>query len=193
MSDSAEVPAMVETSSIRVGLDRPARLRRPELLVFVALLAFFNAPVLAGSCFHSMVFLPQAVLAGEWWRLLTAVLLLDRDLRCRYASPGVQQVFGIHHTQFAGKTLEEAGLPVPHVRLWEDAVSGVFASGTSREMMVRHPWTGETAGWRLSPVHTDNYVSSGGWSVYDPKRDVFWANGGSGGRVFVAFDPSDVG
>ncbi|RPI37829.1 MAG: response regulator [Methanoregulaceae archaeon] len=81
-----------------------------------------------------------------------AVLLLDRDLRCRYASPGVQQVFGIHHTQFAGKTLEEAGLPVPHVRLWEDAVSGVFASGTSREMMVRHPLTGETAGCRLSPV-----------------------------------------
>jgi rhomboid family GlyGly-CTERM serine protease len=29
----------------------------------------FNAPVLAGSCFHSMVFLPQAVRSGEWWRL----------------------------------------------------------------------------------------------------------------------------
>ena len=45
--------------------------RRPELLLFVALLAIFNAPVLAGCCFHSMVFLPQAVQSGEWWRLFT--------------------------------------------------------------------------------------------------------------------------
>ena len=43
---------------------------RPELLFFVALLVIFNAPILAGSCFHSMVFLPQAVQRGEWWRLL---------------------------------------------------------------------------------------------------------------------------
>lgn len=50
---------------------RTALLRRPELLLFVALLALFNAPVLAGSCFQSMVFLPQAVQAGEWWRLFT--------------------------------------------------------------------------------------------------------------------------
>jgi rhomboid family GlyGly-CTERM serine protease len=50
---------------------RSALLRRPELLLFVALLALFNAPVLSGSCFNSMVFLPHAVRAGEWWRLLT--------------------------------------------------------------------------------------------------------------------------
>jgi rhomboid family GlyGly-CTERM serine protease len=43
---------------------------RPELLGFIALLALFNAPILAGSCFQSMVFLPQAVQSGEWWRLL---------------------------------------------------------------------------------------------------------------------------
>ena len=43
---------------------------RPELLCFLALLVVFNAPILAGSCFQSMVFLPQAVQKGEWWRLL---------------------------------------------------------------------------------------------------------------------------
>jgi hypothetical protein len=43
--------------------------------------------------------------------------------------------------------------------------------------------------WRLSPRHKDNYTSSGGWSVYDPKRDLFWANGGSGNKAFVSFDP----
>jgi rhomboid family GlyGly-CTERM serine protease len=46
-------------------------MRRPELLLFLALLAAFNAPVLVGSCCHSMVFLPQAVQSGEWWRLFS--------------------------------------------------------------------------------------------------------------------------
>ena len=50
---------------------RVALLRRPELLLFVALLALFNAPILVGPCLHSMVFLPQAVEGGEWWRLFT--------------------------------------------------------------------------------------------------------------------------
>ena len=43
--------------------------------------------------------------------------------------------------------------------------------------------------WRLSPLHSDNYTQSGGWSVYDSKRDLFWANGGAGARSFVSFDP----
>lgn len=51
--------------------DRSALLRRPELLLFVVLLALFNVPVLSGSCFNSMVFMPQAVQCGEWWRLFT--------------------------------------------------------------------------------------------------------------------------
>jgi hypothetical protein len=45
------------------------------------------------------------------------------------------------------------------------------------------------ANWRLSPLHADNYTQSGGWSVYDSKRDLFWANGGAGTRSFVSFDP----
>jgi rhomboid family GlyGly-CTERM serine protease len=51
--------------------DRAGLWRRPELLVFLALLAVLNAPVLTGSCCHSMVFLPQAVKHGEWWRLFS--------------------------------------------------------------------------------------------------------------------------
>jgi rhomboid family GlyGly-CTERM serine protease len=50
---------------------RLALCRRPELLLFLALLALFNIPVLTGSCCRSMVFLPQAVESGEWWRLFT--------------------------------------------------------------------------------------------------------------------------
>jgi rhomboid family GlyGly-CTERM serine protease len=45
--------------------------RRPELLLFVALLALFNLPVLTGSCWRSMIFQPLAVQQGEWWRLFT--------------------------------------------------------------------------------------------------------------------------
>jgi rhomboid family GlyGly-CTERM serine protease len=50
---------------------RQALMRRPELLLFLALLAVFSGPVLAGSCSYSMRFLPQAVQRGEWWRLFT--------------------------------------------------------------------------------------------------------------------------
>ncbi len=53
------------------ALHRVVLLRRPELMLFVALLTLFNVPVLAGSCFHSMAFLPQAVESGQWWRLFT--------------------------------------------------------------------------------------------------------------------------
>ena len=46
--------------------------RRPELLVFVALLVAFNVPMLVGSFSHSMIFQPAAVLSGgQWWRLVT--------------------------------------------------------------------------------------------------------------------------
>lgn len=43
--------------------------------------------------------------------------------------------------------------------------------------------------WRLSPRNSVNYTNSGGWSAYDSKRDLFWANGGSGTKAFVSFDP----
>jgi rhomboid family GlyGly-CTERM serine protease len=54
---------------------RLALCRRPELLLFLALLTLFNIPLLSGSCCHSMVFLPQAVESGEWWRLFTHPLV----------------------------------------------------------------------------------------------------------------------
>jgi len=43
--------------------------------------------------------------------------------------------------------------------------------------------------WRLSPRNAVNHTNSGGWSAYDSKRDLFWANGGSGTQAFVGFDP----
>jgi rhomboid family GlyGly-CTERM serine protease len=45
--------------------------KRPELVLFAVLLAVFNWPVLRGSLSESMVFLPAAVEAGEWWRLFS--------------------------------------------------------------------------------------------------------------------------
>jgi len=43
--------------------------------------------------------------------------------------------------------------------------------------------------WRWSHRHTSMYARSGGWSAYDPKRDVLWANGGDGTDSLVSFDP----
>jgi len=45
--------------------------QKPELFFFVVLIAIFNVPVLFGTVWSSMVFQPEAVRAGEWWRLLT--------------------------------------------------------------------------------------------------------------------------
>jgi hypothetical protein len=43
--------------------------------------------------------------------------------------------------------------------------------------------------WRFSPLNTLNFTNSGGWSAYDTKRDLFWANGGAGTETMTAFDP----
>jgi rhomboid family GlyGly-CTERM serine protease len=39
-------------------------------MVFAALLAIFNAPLLGGLFWDSMIFRPEAVGEGEWWRVL---------------------------------------------------------------------------------------------------------------------------
>src|SRR5882762_1309596 len=58
-----------------VTVDAPAApvpfSRKPELWVFIAIIALLNMPLLWGSFSHSMVFLPSAVRDGEWWRLFT--------------------------------------------------------------------------------------------------------------------------
>jgi rhomboid family GlyGly-CTERM serine protease len=61
-----------------VGTPRPTFLKslrflrqRPELIFFVVLIAIFNVSVLFGRVWSSMVFQPEAVRAGEWWRLVT--------------------------------------------------------------------------------------------------------------------------
>jgi rhomboid family GlyGly-CTERM serine protease len=45
--------------------------QRPEIICFVVLIAIFNVPVLFGTVWSSMLFQPEAVHAGEWWRLVT--------------------------------------------------------------------------------------------------------------------------
>jgi rhomboid family GlyGly-CTERM serine protease len=50
---------------------QPATTLRPELFVFGALILIFNSSTLFGSPWQSMAFEKQAVLHGQWWRLLT--------------------------------------------------------------------------------------------------------------------------
>ena len=44
---------------------------RPELWIFIALIAIFSGPTLWGSSCRSMAFKADAVAHGEWWRILT--------------------------------------------------------------------------------------------------------------------------
>jgi len=44
---------------------------KPELLFFILLILLFNVPVLFGAVWSSMVFQPDAVRSGQWWRLVT--------------------------------------------------------------------------------------------------------------------------
>ena len=46
--------------------------RTTELLFFTLLLALANTPLLCGHVCERLLFVPERVAAGEWWRLLTA-------------------------------------------------------------------------------------------------------------------------
>jgi rhomboid family GlyGly-CTERM serine protease len=46
-----------------------------ELLVFAAALVAFNLPLAGGRFAESMIFLPDRVMAGEWWRVLSHPLV----------------------------------------------------------------------------------------------------------------------
>jgi rhomboid family GlyGly-CTERM serine protease len=48
-----------------------AFIQKPELVGFALVSLLLNAPLLAGSCWHSLVFDPTAVRSGQWWRLVT--------------------------------------------------------------------------------------------------------------------------
>jgi hypothetical protein len=47
-----------------------------------------------------------------------------------------------------------------------------------------------TRKWRRSPQNGDVNIYSGGFSVYDSKRDVFWVEGGASSSNFLKFDPN---
>ena len=44
---------------------------RLELTAFVAIIVLLNLPLLKGACAVGLIFLPDRVAAGEWWRLFT--------------------------------------------------------------------------------------------------------------------------
>ena len=44
---------------------------KPELILFIVLILVFNAPILFGTYWGSMMFRSDAVRNGEWWRLVT--------------------------------------------------------------------------------------------------------------------------
>jgi rhomboid family GlyGly-CTERM serine protease len=77
-SDGAVLDPPSSKALRRAGRPRPTSLKewallrqRPELILFIGLIAIFNTPVLFGMVWSSMVFQPEAVRAGEWWRLVT--------------------------------------------------------------------------------------------------------------------------
>ena len=86
-------------------IDRHKLLQRIELAGLATLLIFLNWSVLQGVCNARLIFMPEAVRQGEWWRLFThpfihvtwlhllldgaAFLLLYRDLQ---ESPWAQRV-----------------------------------------------------------------------------------------------------
>jgi rhomboid family GlyGly-CTERM serine protease len=45
--------------------------RRPELLLIGLAVCIANAPLLTGHCRSALMFQPEAVHAGQWWRLFT--------------------------------------------------------------------------------------------------------------------------
>lgn len=44
---------------------------RPETLAFGLSILLVNVPLLVGSCLRALMFQPEAVYHGQWWRLLT--------------------------------------------------------------------------------------------------------------------------
>ena len=52
-----------------------ARPRRPEVLIFIILLVVANAQVVFGACWSWLIFQPEAMRDGEWWRLLSHPLI----------------------------------------------------------------------------------------------------------------------
>lgn len=46
-------------------------IRHPELPIFLLLVILVNFPLLGGSACWALMFEPQAVRVGEWWRVLT--------------------------------------------------------------------------------------------------------------------------
>jgi rhomboid family GlyGly-CTERM serine protease len=55
----------------RPALRTSALLRRPELLIFLALLLVINSPLIFAHGCQSLMFQADAVRNGQWWRLFT--------------------------------------------------------------------------------------------------------------------------
>lgn len=55
---------------------------------------------------------------------------------------------------------------------------------------VAHLFDLSTKTWRRSPINAGKKIYSGGYSVYDSSRDVFWVEGGSSSDTFAKFDPN---
>ncbi|WP_303904737.1 PAS domain-containing sensor histidine kinase [Thiohalomonas denitrificans] len=63
--------------------------------------------------------------------LSDAVLIYDRQLRCRYANPAVEACLDRTPDQFVGKSSTGPGFPRKLTTLWNDTLALMFASGQS--------------------------------------------------------------
>lgn len=67
-----------------------------------------------------------------------------------------------------------------------------MADNTPSNAPIPFMFSFDTRTWRPGPRNTRDHHSSGGWSVYDASRDLFWAEGGSGTDAFSSFNPNGL-
>lgn len=68
------------------------------------------------------------------------------------------------------------------------SLSAQSTEGASR-VSVAHVLSLDDKRWSKSKLNSSVTVASGGYSVYDTKRNVIWLEGGSGSTALVQFDP----
>lgn len=71
MARSGAVGKPRPTFDLRIASMKAFLRQRPETIFFLVLILVLNAPVFFGHAWQEMIFRPDAVRSGEWWRLVT--------------------------------------------------------------------------------------------------------------------------
>jgi|GEM_PF-1129515 len=99
------------------------------------------------------------------------VMRHDRSCRTLFVTDNVRLAFDIPAERFMGMAMREMSFPEAQCRFWEEAITGVFESGQSREAVYsfKTPQGIVTHNVRLVPEMDDNGATS---SVLSISRDI---------------------